>query len=83
MRKIGAEMPAGDLQGLHIDLSRSHLDGEHVLQLHNGKVSDQGPGTRLVKDAVHIFGSVLLVAALGECALAGGRSRHRKGSRIS
>src|ERR1022692_4048082 len=67
-RKIGPEAPAGDFQGLQIDLSRPHLDGEHGLQLHNRKVRDQGSRTRLLKDAVHVFGSVLFVVSLRECA---------------
>src|ERR1017187_2644971 len=93
-RKIGPEAPAGDFQGLQIDLSHPHLDGEHGLQLHNRKVRvrDQGSRTGLLEDAVHVFGSVLLVVALRECArvekvvwqisaLAEERSRPQKGSR--
>jgi hypothetical protein len=40
-RKVRPETPAGDFQGLLIDLSRSRLDGEHGLQLNNRKVRDQ------------------------------------------
>ncbi|MGA2592441.1 MAG: hypothetical protein ABSH32_21225 [Bryobacteraceae bacterium] len=35
LRKIGPETPAGDFQGLRLDLSHPHIDGEHGLELHN------------------------------------------------
>src|SRR6202022_1270551 len=67
-RKIGPEAPSGNFQGLLIDLSCPYFNGEHGLQLHNRKVRDHGSRTRLLKDAVHVNGSVFLVVALGERA---------------
>src|SRR6266550_1980374 len=92
LRKIGREALRGDFQGLPIELSCLRLDVEHGLQLDNRKVRDQGSRTRLLEYAVHVFGSVLVVVTLGECArvekvvrqisvLAGERSRPRKGNR--
>jgi len=63
-----------------------------VISIDCGSIRNHGSRTRLLKDAVHVLGAVLLVVPLRECArvekvvwqitaLAGERSRPRKGSR--
>ena len=66
--KIGPEAPSSDFQGLLIDLPSPRLDSEHRLQLHDRKMRDQRSRTLLLKYAVYVFGTALLVVAFRQRA---------------